>query len=522
MNRLISKLTLPALPFAILIFTCSVQQNAHAQEKIIVVGEPSGWCSGPGNEVIYTPGDQLNDCGCADGFDIIDPPDENGQPLCGYDLDGDEGDDNGGPGKPPGSGGGGSTISNTPTPQQCEQLNEECMRDAAALSQNCRDNRTRSNQQNLANGRPCHDQSLEDLVDGFGYRVLWLVYDCTPADFNDITNPDTDNCRTQAIRRGMDRCQWGIDEQSENTGTTTSESFSFTSPVFGTGGDNSHTSSLNINKPFGAGDNQVCMAKGTEATDQCSADLSACMTDAQGGPSSTPKIALSTEKEPAHANTFAKSGFRVFTPLSSSGKSAQSVKDSFELTVNPVDKMAPMSLDERLISQIDRTRLGLLDTNKAVSMRIIRPLQKERLEIPVLYTHRLQFLASWSAFLKRNSISVEKMKAMHDTLRAEQFRLQKAFFTESRIVESVFAVDMRSGEVGSETLRNLLQMYRGRDGLRRQLMLGDQSVIEAATEIFGETVGLDFVNRVWPNMLVFGFSAPFDNRSVLPLVAIDD
>jgi hypothetical protein len=155
-------------------------------------------------------------------------------------------------------------------------------------------------------------------------------------------------------------------------------------------------------------------------------------------------------------------------------------------------------------------------------MRIIRPLQKERLELPVLFTHRLQFLASWSAFLKRNLISVEKMEAMHDTLRAEQFRLQKAFFTESSIVESVFAVDMRSGEVGSETLRNLLEMYRGRDGVRRQLMLGNQSVIEAATETFGETVGADFVKRVWPNMLVFGFSAPFDNRSVLPLVAIDD
>jgi len=477
---------------------------AMAADEVIEIDGDSGWCTGVGTEVIYTPEGELNDCGCADGFDELDPPDENGEPLCGYDF----GEDEVNPGSDSvdaSDGTGPGDIDPTkPTLSQCEQLNDQCIQAAGNLTQQCRDNRTRFNQIELANGNPCHGQSLEDLLDGFRYRNLWLTYACTPSDFRDINNTYTDNCRVQAIRRGMDRCNWGVDAQSQTQSASSSKTMNFKSPIFEAGIGSTRESTLTVSTPYGIGDNQVCMALGTKAVDQCTADLIACRVDASDG-TQTSELVVSPKKTYTASNNSAKA----------SGTNTNAVVadlDGQAAEVSPADTLAPMSLDDHLRAQVDRARLGLLDDDAAVGTRIFRAVPRQRLEIPVLYTERLRFLANWSGFLRRNGVSAAAIRGMHDVLRREQFRLQAELFTESSIVQAVFAVDMRTGTIGTDALRDLLEMYRSRGGLRRQMVFGHFRVVDASKDIFGDALGNEFLDTVWPGMIHFGFAAPFEAR----------
>jgi len=474
-------------------------------EKIIVTGT-SGWCSDAGTEIIYTPEDQPNDCGCAEGFVELDPPNEDGEPVCGYDFG--EGDSDGGGNSEPPTGGGGGGTNNTPTKptvQQCQQMNAQCMQNANALTQDCKDGRTQFNHQQLANGKACHDQSLEDLLDGFRYRILWMTYACTPADFGNINSVYTDNCRKQAIRRGMDRCQYGLNATSSTVGNSETFTFSFKSPVFEIGGEGSDESSFTIETPFGAGANQICMAKGTKAADQCSSDLSACNAAASQQGSASPMLHNKIVK----TNIF--NTQQTFASSKTKSKSKiNNAKDAHQQRAADLpNKVAPPTIFERLRSQIDVKRLGLNNDNKPVSSRLFKPLSIEYLEIPELYLHRLQFLADWSHFLRRNNVSDADLLAMHKILQREQFKLQSEYFTEASIVEAVFEVNMQTGEAGTDALRNLLDMYRSRDGVRRQMVSGHFRVLRDSKVIFGDTIGAEFNEKVWPGMLTFGFSAPF-------------
>ncbi len=490
---------------------CGIAGIAHAadNEIIIIIGD-EGWCDGVGQEVIYTPEGELNDCGCSDGFDQLDPPDENGEPLCGYDFGSDtpgpDGDGSG-PGDPPS--GGGDDAPDAPTLAQCQQMNTQCLRDATNLTQQCRDNRTRFNHNQLANGEACHDQSLDDLLDGFRYRVAWLTIACTREDFFDITSTYTDNCRRQAIRRGMDRCQWGIDARSQSNGSSSTDTITFKSPIFSVSGSGTRTTTLSVTTPFGMGSNQACMAMGTKAVDQCTADLNTCTAEAEAGTTPTPQIVTPGATTDTTA-TMSTGTQPVAAGQGSSGPQIANVDQP--LATDAPDTLAPLSLNERLRSQVDRARLGLLDDNVAPSTRLYRALPRQRLEIPALYTERLWFLANWSHFLRRNAVPDVAMRAMETALRAEQFAVQSEFQTETGIVEAVFAVDMRTGAVGSDALRDLLTMYRARGGVRRQMVTGQARVQVAAKEVFGETLGSEFMDTVWPGMLTFGFASPFELR----------
>ncbi|RKZ70706.1 MAG: hypothetical protein DRQ48_05760 [Gammaproteobacteria bacterium] len=495
-----------------------------ADEVITITGTGPKWCDGFGHETIFNPGDAPNDCACGDGWEQIEEPDDSGEPECGLIIDtGGAGDgDDGGLDEPPPGGGGGNDADppSKPTLAQCETMKAQCLKNATALAGECRANRTKFFQNELANGRPCHSQSLGDLLDGFQYRVLWMYYDCRPEDFFDISSTYTDNCRKQAIARGSDRCFWGIDARSAGQGNSATFSGKLKSPVFEIGGSATQTTTLTVSAPFGMGTNQACMAMGVAATDQCSADFNACRALASDGETGTATrliVTPETTTTTATGTTTVASGTGTAS-VSGTLSNAPASAAEMSTALDPAEEMAPRSLAELLAERIDRVLLGLDDDTSALGSRMFRPIPRQRLEIEPLHIERLRFLADWSGFLNRNDISQAKRDAMHGMLRKAQEAVQSQLETEGNILAAVWAVDMRSGTFGSDAARAAEELFHRQGGLSHTMVQAQGRVNAGAKRLLGDALGFLFLDEVWPGSLVFGFASPFEARQqALPL-----
>lgn len=516
-----------------------------AAETITIIGEPTGWCSGPGQEIV----DQidLDTCQCTQGWELIEDENADGEPLCGLIVDsGDTGPDNPDEEEPPTGGGATPPPEPKPTTAQCEALHNECLRNASALTDNCRSDSMRFFNGQLANGFACHDQSLDDLVAGFDYRVLGIRVSCDASDFRDIDDPAKDNCRIQAIKRGRDRCQFGVKQTSTTQGVSESYAATFTTPVWEIGGTSTSETSLTVEGRGGMGSDQMCMGMGLKATAQCASLLTACTSEASDAGTPTEMIVVPLHESATPSDTVNTAGGSAATPSGTGGGLNFEVQiaqpsptgppndasgpggpsDTASLAVSPqtgapvADTMAPPDLHNLLKDRIDRARLGFSDGTSLAGDQTFRPIPQGDLEYGELYIERLRFLANWSSFLRAHDIEGSRQHAMEDAFANIQSDVDARRHRHAQILWSLWAVDMKTGEIGSNGAREIWDAFQREGGLWREMRAGDALIRTRVADALGPDLEMLFFENVWPGIVLFAFASPMADGP--PVVVIEN
>ncbi|MCC1491054.1 hypothetical protein [Cognatishimia sp. F0-27] len=531
--------------------------NNPIGEEIIIDGH-SDWCTGIGQDVIPRQ-DGSNACACGAGWDEIEPENENGEPTCGYDfsnddpIDGTPGDD-GGPPPGGGQGDGGEDAPEPPTLAQCAAVNKECLRRANTLTTNCRANRQAFYNRELANGKACHGQTLETLLEGFRYRVLWSTWACTPEDFFDVTHAYTDNCRKQARIRGMGRCMHGVSGVSSSTSSGFSETRNFETPIISGGVTVTAGRSITVSTPAGVGAEVACKAYGTQAADYCAITLTNCNAEAEGSGTGADPALQPLIRDYGHARPlFAAEGTIVVSEDSGARRPAQpdalgighegmraemfagdgladsGIREPASLIERPREMqteagatlgLAPPSLVERLSERLDHERLGLDGGLRPEQGRSgWRPAAQGALEIAPLYLLRLRMMARWSDFMRRHALSDEEQTAIETLMIAQQHRIAERDNRLARIDLATSWVDMRTGTVGAPQLEEIRDAFFREGGVWIGYARAQSVMWDTLPTLIGDAQAADFFDTVWPGALYFAYARPFHDANDGTLLA---
>lgn len=487
-----------------------------ADEVHVIHGGPAGWCSDFGQEIVAQPSGQLATCKCGDGWAKTGDENSDGEPECGFIIDTGGEPEPPGPDDPQPPGGTPPQPPPRPTAKQCEALNDQCVSNANALTQSCRSNRIRVYNDFLKDGSACHDQTLTDLLDGFGFRRLGILFACDEADWRDINDPATDNCRRQALNRGLDRCMFGVKQTGTSAGSTVKFEMGFSTPIWKAGGAVTSTTNVTVTTPTGIGGDQVCRAMGLAAADQCSVLLAQCSQQAAGQGNATPLIVGGGNSTPQAAPTIA------LAPRGHSGPGAAPVGPQAahgptttagnNVPNHPGTVLAPPDLQDRLRAQVDRARLGFAGNPSPMGGQTFRPLSQGPVEFLPLYIERLRFLAAWSGFLKRHTVSAQQQDAMEKALKRIQNNISLRLHRGDQILRAIWAIDMRSGAVGTDAARDLAKQFDREGGVWRELRAGHAAVRTQTREVLGDSLGAAFTEEVWPGIVRFTYANPMAGR----------
>jgi len=515
-------------------------------ERIIINGRP--WCRGVGQDTAFEGPTGNLSCVCGDGWQRTGGDNEFDEPECGLlpDLGGAGSSTT--PGleeepTPPDGGGGTPTPPTRPTLEQCNTLRKQCEKDAESLSESCLRSRVSFYSNNLANGKPCHGQTLEEILDGFEYRVGPFTIDCDVSDFEDIDDPRTDNCRRQAKTRGVGRCLKGVKLTTVSSTASETDTFGFSFQGFSAGKAVTVSRTLSVTSAAGEGGNQFCQELGLKANTQCAIEASKCEVEARGA---TPRIVDPSESAILEATQLvaieAEAAQFVSTTqlFAFEAQPAQFVSTLSELAIAEAIQLvafeaefvstssfevpskigdivdapvvnAPADLKDLLKARVDRDRLGFTSDFAILAEQPFKDLTQGDLEILPLYIERLRFLADWSGFLNSNFISDTKQKAVEKIMKEVQSKVLARVGRREDILRALFDVDIRTGDVGTDFVRQIAYDFERAGGVWFELRAGDSKVRTEITDILGDDLGKKFIEKVWPGIVIFTYASPMES-----------
>lgn len=190
--------------------------------------------------------------------------------------------------------------------------------------------------------------------------------------------------------------------------------------------------------------------------------------------------------------------------------------------ISPIKAVRDLDREaEDLIALIDKARLGLSSTEIMTPVAgSFKPIaQNTDSENKLSYVKRLKFLANWSQFIERHGVTGQQQARVQKALGEAQGSFQSAEKRLVRLAANYFFPLPSKGEDGHrldylELLRYTAPHLRFKEYDKR--MKGTEKALkDTLMQTLGKRRANLFIQQVWTNIYVFGFTAPMNSPQVM-------